>query len=177
MALIEPTRNERVDALMDAIRWSWTVPWQVERLHEAERAWVESQRRWQGPNPTDPRAVFGQQDRYPHHRFEAERHFVLIAAHQLELALKKLGKAEHAGPALRKNLAGNVRLLRDCSEHADTPDQGAHLRFREAHPTHSPTDHLWGSWGSRIGGLVLADELAAAAHEIHLELLRLEGTW
>lgn len=165
--MTDPDRTNS-DMLQEAVRWSWVVPWQGRRLQEAQRAVVDAQREWQGRQGLR----HGAQHRYPHHhRLDAERHFLLIAARDLLRALKAF---EGTSPTVPELLADAVVLLRDCLEHFDEPDGRSGRKFRGEHPESEPGAHSWGAGGTQLGGSVDVVELAAVADRIHHELLAIE---
>lgn len=138
------------------------LPWQIDRLYEARRLAVESDRR------VRERRSRGEEDNWPFYRMDAEAHFALVAARQLLRALRAFDGNDRLPEGLTN---AQVRDVRDAIEHWDRPDSRAAQALKAAGA--NPSSHPWTADGPGLLGDVVQDAvLRRWAVDVYAELQR-----
>lgn len=143
-------QQKKVDkgvALQAALRWSWSIPQQFQRLQDALSAALEAQGRSEAEGSYDAR------HQRPFLDFYAETHMLLVAAHHLDTAEKLLGLVSSSpNPGL-------TDLLRNIQEHWDDVTGSSLTKFSAQNSGSSPSAVTWTADGETvdIGGLDLND--------------------
>lgn len=149
----------------EVMRWAWAVRYQERRLRQAQVEALTAQA------DSGRRGVYTTEHLEAFYRLDVERHFLVIAAHQLAVLLENVDTAKSFPQDLREN----ITLLRHALEHLNDWDAGRSFqRLADVAPMALPTSHRWTTDGrALLGGVVDTTDLLHVATEI-LEALRLE---
>jgi len=142
---VSTVKADAIDLFRQVLIFHAGASKQVERVRAAQEAinaelaldkWVDGR----------PPAV----SRKAEYAFEYEFHFLLVAAAQLEKALRKLGLA-----GFDKDLSAPLKNLRDWYTHFEDPEGDAYGQFTGRHEGKRPDDLFISGEEVHIGGFVI----------------------
>ena len=173
------SEDDRRRALDGSLRWTFAAKLQLERLTTVQRDLAEKAQ--------SPDHAVGDDDetRRPFFQLGADRHFLLVALHNVNLGLRLLevsSGAEVPSELVSSTLSKHIRLLRNIFEHWDADPNNAKAawsadEFKSAFPGTDPGLHQFDLSGedALIGGLRLRG-ISPMLDEINAWLLDLEST-
>jgi len=158
---VQGASEEQRDAHYRAQRWSHVLPWQIDRLYDARRRALESNKQ------VREAGFYPDEARWPFMQMDAEAHFALVAARQLLRALRAFDGIDRLPKGLTN---AQVRDVRDALEHWDKPG-GSDAAKRLQAAGADPTAHRFGASGPGVLGDVVSDAvLRQWAADVYAEL-------